>query len=301
MNLVALMLAQLERLACNDKMLVENLIREPETLCRMSRDDLRDLLGKELHASFVWNPDRLLAGAEVLAQKAESRFWKAVSISSGAYPALLRSINRPPYLLWFAGTVPASETFWVPVVGTRQPGEEGRRAAWSLGEDCAALGLGHVSGLAFGIDAASHGGAVHRCGLSMAILPGGLDCLSPRSHSALAMRICAQGGALCSEFLPGVEAAPWRYAIRNRIIAGLARFTIVVEAPEKSGALLTAGYALAEGRDVWVHPAGLRSLRGAGTRRLCTEGARTYLTMGEVVNEYGQSDSGIRAIPQGHP
>lgn len=287
------MLAQLEHLASEEKLLLDQVVREPEMLCSLSRTDLGDILAKDLKRELVWNPFQLLAGAENLARTAEARYWSTVSLGSPAYPALLRGIGRPPYLLWFAGTVPGCWTPWLAVVGTRQPGEEGRKAAWSLGEDCAAHGLGHVSGLAFGIDVASHAGALHGGGLSLAVLPGGLDCLSPRAHAGLAARICAQGGALCSEFLPSTAAAPWRYAIRNRIIAGLASLTLVVEAPEKSGALLTAGYALAEGRDVWVHPAGLRSTRGAGTRRLCTEGARTYCGMGELVSEYGWSDSRI--------
>jgi DNA processing protein len=147
--------------------------------------------------------------------------------------------------------------------------------------------VGLVSGLAFGIDAAAHAGAVQLDGYSVAVLAGGIDLVQPRSNARLAARMVDAGGTLLGEFGPGTVAKKWHFPVRNRIISGLCPALVVVEAPEKSGALITARYALDQGRDVYVHAAGCQGPRGTGTKILAEAGAVVIRGIDAVVGPVG--------------
>jgi DNA processing protein len=188
------------------------------------------------------------------------------------FPAVLAEIADPPWLLWGRGSWPEEGLFRVAVVGTRQPTEAAKRAAVRFGTELAAASVVVVSGLARGIDACAHAGALES-GLTVAVLGNGIDTVSPIGNRRLAARILAAGGALVSEYGPGDVALPYRFVARNRLISGLCRSVMVVQAPVKSGALITADFALDQGRDVVVHPVGLEGERGAGTRDLSRQGA----------------------------
>jgi DNA processing protein len=167
-------------------------------------------------------------------------------------------------------------------VGTRVPTEAAKQAAFALGRDLAAAGVVVVSGLARGIDGQAHRGAVE-AGLTVAVLGNGIDTVCPGGHEGLARKILATGGALVSEYGPGEPAFGYRFVERNRIISGLARSVVVVQAPARSGALITADFALDQGRDVVVHEAGLEGDRGAGTRALAVQGAPVVKTVADVL------------------
>ena len=191
----------------------------------------------------------------------------------GDYPRLLAAIHDPPPALFVRGcgsddvlSQPA-----VAVVGARACSSYGRSVARSLGRELAAAGLVVVSGMARGIDGEVHRGALE-AGVTVAVLGCGIDRDYPAAHAELARRICEQG-LIVSEYEPGVEPAPWRFPARNRIIAGLCEATVVVEARERSGALITSDFALEEGRDVLAVPGEITSALSAGTNALIRLGA----------------------------
>jgi DNA processing protein len=198
------------------------------------------------------------------------------------YPPLLAELHDPPDRLHVRGseiellTRPA-----VAVVGARSCSPYGREVARALARELAAAGLVVVSGLARGIDGEAHRGALDAGGPTVAVLGCGIDRDYPRAHAELARRI-TETGAIVSEYPPGVEPAPWRFPARNRIIAGLALATVVVEARERSGALITADFALELGRDVFAVPGEITSTLSAGTNGLVRQGAAPLLSSDDV-------------------
>jgi DNA processing protein len=159
--------------------------------------------------------------------------------------------------------------------------------AFEMGRDFARAGVPVVSGLALGIDAFSHRGNLEGGGATVAVLGSGLDMVYPASNRGLARRILEQGGALLSEYPPGTRPAKWNFPARNRIIACLARAVVIVEAPEKSGALITADFALQMGRDLFVASAGTASVKGGGTRSLAEDGAKVVSGAGSILRDWG--------------
>jgi DNA processing protein len=174
----------------------------------------------------------------------------------------------------------------VAVVGARACSPYGAQVARMLGREVAAAGLVVVSGLARGIDAEAHRGALEAGGRTVAVLGCGIDRDYPASHAELAARIRATG-LVVSEYGPGVEPAPWRFPARNRIVAGLTQATVVVEARERSGALITADLALEEGREVFAVPGEITSALSAGTNRLLALGATPLLEAADVLRSFG--------------
>jgi DNA processing protein len=204
------------------------------------------------------------------------------------YPALLGAIHDPPPAIWLrsAGDGDPGDVLsnlLVAVVGARSCSAYGRSIGRSLGRELAAAGVVVVSGMARGIDGEAHRGALEAGGVTVAVLGCGIDRDYPAAHAELARRICERG-LVVSEYEPGVEPAPWRFPARNRIIAGLAQATVVVEARERSGALITADFALEEGRDVLAVPGEITSSLSAGTNALLRLGA-TPVTCAEDVLE----------------
>ncbi len=203
------------------------------------------------------------------------------------YPAWLGRIYSPPPMLWARGRlVPDEGERAVAIVGARAATRVGLAFARLLAADLAAAGLTIVSGLARGIDTAAHQGALDTGGRTVAVLGCGLDRVYPSENAGLAHAI-AREGAVVSEFPPGTE--PWKgnFPRRNRTIAGWARAVIVVEAGEKSGALLTARAALDEGRDVMAVPAHPTLPSAAGTNALLRDGAALVRDAGDVLSELG--------------
>ena len=213
------------------------------------------------------------------------------------FPPLLRAIYDPPPRLYLRGTaedVLARRT--VAVVGARSCSPYGAHVARRLGRELAAAGLVVVSGLARGVDGEAHRGALESGGLTVAVLGCGIDRDYPAAHSDLARRI-REGGLIVSEYEPGVEPAPWRFPARNRIIAGLSAATVVVEARERSGALITADLALEEGRDVLAVPGEITSALSAGTNALLKLGAAPCTGAADVLDVFGLTQE-ERAAPK---
>jgi DNA processing protein len=208
--------------------------------------------------------------------------------SARDFPPLLRAIHDPPAGLFLRGTAepellsrPA-----VAVVGARACSGYGASVARSLGRELAAAGLVVVSGLARGIDAEAHRGALEAEGTTVAVLGCGIDRDYPAVHAELARRV-ADAGLIVSEYAPGVEPAPWRFPARNRIVAGLCAATVVIEARERSGALITADLALEEGREVFAVPGEITSSLSAGTNALLKLGAAPLTSSADVLASFG--------------
>ena len=201
-----------------------------------------------------------------------------------AFPPLLAAIHDPPphLLLRGAGDDAALSGRAVAIVGARSCSGYGRSVARSLAREVAGAGLVVVSGMARGIDGEAHRGALDAGATTVAVLGCGIDRDYPAAHAELARRIC-QHGLVVSEYEPGVEPAPWRFPARNRIIAGLCAATVVVEARERSGALITADFALEEGREVLAVPGEITSALSAGTNALLRLGATPVTCAADIL------------------
>ena len=210
------------------------------------------------------------------------------------YPPLLAQLYDPPAELYVRGDVEILGEVAVAIVGARSCTPYGSQVARSLARELAGAGLVVVSGLARGIDGEAHRGTLEAGGRTVAVLGCGIDRDYPRSHAELALRIREQG-AVVSEYPPGVEPAPWRFPARNRIIAGLCVATVVVEARERSGALITADFALELGREVFAVPGEITSALSAGTNDLLRQGAAPLLAAADVLAALGLEPAPRRA------
>jgi DNA processing protein len=208
--------------------------------------------------------------------------------SHASFPPLLRAIFDPPRALYLrgAGDVELLARRSVGVVGARSCSPYGAQVARMLGRELAAAGLVVVSGLARGIDGEAHRGALEAGGITVGVLGCGIDRDYPAVNAQLSRRIEEQG-LVISEYEPGVEPAPWRFPARNRIIAGLCEAVVVVEARERSGALITADFALEEGRDVFAVPGEITSALASGTNALLKLGAAPLTRTDDVLDALG--------------
>lgn len=207
---------------------------------------------------------------------------RVVQRSDEGYPPLLRQISDPPLALTLRGALTAEPC--VAIVGARRASEYGRRVAFELARDLARAGLTVVSGLAAGIDAAAHRGALDAGGRTLAVLGTGIDVVYPSWHGELASAVAA-AGALVTEFPRATQPFAFNFPRRNRIISGLALGTVVVEATEDSGSLLTAQHANEQGRAVFAIPGRLGVAVHRGPHRLIREGARLVRGAEDVLEE----------------
>jgi len=216
------------------------------------------------------------------------RGFRFVGRSESGFPPLLNTIHDPPPGLFLRGSggVELLAATAVAIVGARACSAYGAAVARMLGRELAAAGAVVVSGLARGIDAEAHRGALEAGEATIAVLGCGIDRDYPAAHAELARRI-GERGLVVSEYAPGIEPAPWRFPARNRIISGLARGTVVVEAREASGALITADFALEEGREVFAVPGEITSVLSAGTNALLRLGATPLTAAADVLEVLG--------------
>lgn len=210
---------------------------------------------------------------------------RPVTFFDPAYPILMKETSRPPWVLYTIGTVELLSRLSVAMVGTRIPTAYGRKIAIWLTEELCRHGVAIVSGMARGIDGISHEAAVKSGGPTIAVLGTAIDTAYPREHTALYRQI-AETGLLVSEYPIGTKSSPGMFPQRNRIIAGISRGTVVVEADLRSGSLITADQALEEGRDVFAVPGPITSPKSRGTLGLIKQGAKMVLEPGDVLEEY---------------
>lgn len=236
------------------------------------------------------NVDRIAAEARVqataLLDAAEAGGIRPVSSTDEAYPPLLRTIADPPPVLWVRGDLDALTRPAVAIVGSRAASAYALEVAARLGGELAERGVLVVSGLARGADGAAHRGCLEMGGTTLAVLGSGPDVIYPSEHRDLAVTICAHG-ALVSEHGPGVPPLPEHFPLRNRLISGISLGVVVVEANEKSGSLITARYALEQGRDVMAVPGSVLGGRNRGSHALLKDGAKVVESAVDILEELG--------------
>lgn len=225
--------------------------------------------------------NRDTAGAVARMQRAGIRL---ITLYDPEYPARLRAIPDPPCVLFVRGTLPSPEQPAIAIVGSRKSSPYGRHVAAELAAGLAQRGCVVVSGLALGADAAAHEGCLRAGGQTVAVLGSGVDVVYPPEHLELYERIAAQG-AIVSENPPGSQPTRMSFPIRNRIISGLAQGVVVVEASERSGALITAEHALEQGRDVFAVPGSVSSTQSRGTHRLLRDGAKLVESVEDILED----------------
>jgi DNA processing protein len=236
------------------------------------------------------NVDRIAADARLqataLLDAAEPAGIVPIQSADDRYPPLLRTIADPPPVLWARGDLAALTRPAVAIVGSRAATAYALEVAARLAGELAARGVLVVSGLARGADGAAHRGCLDAGGATVAVLGSGPDVIYPSEHRELAANIC-KDGTLVSEHGPGVPPLPEHFPLRNRLISGISLGVVVVEANEKSGSLITARYALEQGRDVMAVPGSVLGGRNRGSHALLKDGAKVVETAVDILEELG--------------
>ncbi len=239
-------------------------------------------VGKIRHAEL--QNKELLKKADLEIEKAAKAHAEIVTFFDERYPEDLKQIYDPPILLYVKGRLPSVHDSVVAIVGSRVASLYGRRTAQRIARDLAEARVVIVSGMAIGIDSAAHEGALQADGVTVAVLGGGLSKIYPAENKKLAAEI-AKKGAVISEYPMEMSPRPQYFPIRNRIISGLSKAVLVVEAREKSGALITVDAALDQGRDVFAVPGNVDSARSGGTHALLKQGAKLVTCAEDILSE----------------
>ncbi len=235
----------------------------------------------------------LLENLKSQVEKASREGWGVLFYDEEGYPQLLREISHPPILIFVKGRI---ECPCFAVVGTRRASGYGRSIAYDFSRKIASSGITVVSGLAYGIDTKAHLGALE-AGRTIAVLGSGAFHIYPSSNRSLAKKI-SEKGALITEFFPEDRPAKFRFPLRNRIIAGISFGVLVVEAPPRSGALITARLALEYGRDVFAVPGDIGRKSSLGTNRLIQEGAKLVVSVEDIIGEYAEKEVELTEVEE---
>jgi DNA processing protein len=265
-----------------------------EAALRAPRSAFRELAGARAERE-RWRPDWERSVDAALAE-AERLDMALLTWSCAGYPPTLRHLHDPPPVLFLRGRAELLARPAVTVVGARRATARARDIAERLGAALARAGAGVVSGLALGVDAASHAGALRVDGDTIAVLGRGADEAYPPGHRRLFAEIM-RSGLVVTEFLPGTPALPHHFPRRNRILAALGMAVVVVEAGMRSGSLITVDHALDLGIDVWAVPGPIDASGCAGSNRLLAEGARPLVSIDDFVREVAGSPPDVRPVP----
>ncbi|MEI6646660.1 MAG: DNA-processing protein DprA [bacterium] len=250
-----------------------------------SEETLQAIPGIGVERAMLLTQDLRRVSAEEELERASKTGVHLITWDEETYPALLKEITDPPLVLYVAGDVTALDTPSIAIVGTRHPTVYGRETARRFAYQLGVAGYTIVSGLAEGIDTEAHLGTLKAKGKTVAVLGGALDCLYPKSNTKLAREIVTSGGAVISEYAFGRQPDRQTFPMRNRIVSGLSRGVLVVEAPINSGTLITAGQGMDQNRSVMVIPGRIDSAASQGGHKLLKEGARLVTSPEEVIDE----------------
>lgn len=250
---------------------------------KYSAFELQQLGLTEYQSQLLLSPNhRLIDAAIQWLQQSPHRYF--IRCVDETYPDLLRQIKQPPLALFVEGNLQLLSQPQLAIVGSRQPTATGKQIAFQFAADLCRQGLTITSGLARGIDAAAHQGALSVQGNTIAVLGHGLSHVYPKQHQALTAQIAAEG-VLVSEFLPDIEPRALFFPLRNRIVVGLSLGTLVVEAAEKSGSLISANYAAEYSREVFAVPGSIYNPMAAGCHQLIQQGAKLTRSTADIMEE----------------
>ena len=260
MDLKKIAISSLSFLTLKEKICLSKSVASFDELSTLSIDDISKIIDRPFKSA-KFNGKKLSALVRFCAELMEKQNIKSVCFDEDFeyYPALLRIIKDPPYMLFYRGNLQVLKKECVSVVGTRRVCPESAKAAFEFARDAAKDNLTVVSGLAYGIDSLAHRGALEggtvctSSGSTVAVLPCGIDTIIPSINKSLALEILRQKGCILSEYIPGTPAENFRFVQRNRIIAALSPSVVIVQAPPASGALITAEFALDYNRDLVIH------------------------------------------------
>ncbi len=271
-----------------EKAFLADIIDNENTYMSMNSRNLRNLIERNARLN-RWCPEE---GYRLGMEDADNLTGSDVSFASlmdRDYPPQLREIYDPPFILFYKGKMPDYNKPLVSIVGTRMATGRALQASFKTAFELAGCNIDVVSGLAKGIDSAAHWGCVSGNGASIAVLGCGIDQIYPPENKKLAAAVLTSGGGILSEYPPGTPPARYNFPARNRIISGLSRTIVVIQAPKKSGALITADYALEHGRDLMVHADGLTGRAGEGTGKMASEGAAVITGAEGIIADWGYS------------
>lgn len=209
-----------------------------------------------------------------------------ISIYDKEYPQILKKIYDPPMCLYVKGNKDILNNLNIGVIGSRNCTENGSKIAKRISYELALRGINIVSGLARGIDVAAHIGALYAKKPTIAILGHGLDMIYPQEHINIAKKILEYGGTLVSEYPIGIGPEKYNFVARNRILSGICKGILVVEAKKKSGTNLTVDFALEQGRDIFAIPGEINNSNAEGTNELIKEGAKLVSSYKDILEEY---------------
>jgi len=259
-----------------------------------SWQEIKNITTSELN-SFGWKKERVQSfldwkdniNLDEINNQLKQEEIEYTTISDTNYPDLLAEIHDPPYCLFKKGKLKSKE-FALGVVGTRKYSQYGKQVTHKLVKEMARAGITIVSGLAYGIDSFAHNATLEAGGRTIAVLGGGIDKnnIYPAEHRDLAQQIVDSGGAVVTEYSPGTEPTKYTFPERNRIISGLSRGVLVIEAGESSGALITADSALDQNREVMAVPHRITDKNGKGVNQLIKEGATPVTCVEDIFNEF---------------
>lgn len=260
--------------------------KEPEQVFDATLSDLAEVEGIRrevalniINKKYERDPDKEL-------KKAEGCGAHIITFNDPAYPQSLKEIYDPPMVLYLKGNdIPCNMTF-IAMVGSRNATHYGIKAAEKIGQGLARRGLGIVSGMARGIDSASHWGCLDGRGFTVAVLGTGIDRVYPASNKKLFNQITLKG-AVVSEFPTSTPPTPNNFPVRNRIISGMSKAAVIVEATRQSGSLITASMALEQGREVFAVPGSIDSFKSTGCHYLIKQGARLVENSDDILEELG--------------
>lgn len=268
--------------------------RSPSDILRAPSSALREIVGNKL-------ADRIAQYSEVVDLNAQFRLMKEynvdlVTLDDDGYPLALGEIYDPPLVLFCRGQLHERDRYAVAIVGTRRATPYGLRIAEKLGRELASRGITVVSGMAAGVDAAAHRGALEAGGRTIAVLGCGVNVVYPRENAELMQEIVDRGCVL-SQFAMDAPPSKTHFPVRNRIISGMTQGTVVVQAPARSGALITAHTATEQGREVFAVPGEIGNRNSEGPHALIKEGAKLVETAEDIIAELNlPADLAVRPV-----
>lgn len=266
----------------NNKKQILDRFSNIESFYHASQNELKEKgLTENMIKEIIKSKDKDMDNIYDKMEKDNIRF---ISIENNEFPEDLKNIYNPPIGLYIKGEI--SSNLKISMVGTRNASNYGKGVAERLAGELSKRGVTVVSGMALGIDTHAHKGAIDKNGGTIAVLGNGLDICYPKSNRDLFKKI-PEKGAIISEYFLGTEPMPWHFPMRNRIISGISAGTLVVEAPNKSGSIITANLALEQGKEVLGVPGNINSKRSEGTNTLIREGAHLVSKVEDIFDAFG--------------
>jgi len=289
-GLLDLIISLLPGIKLTEKIKMLENFESEEELFVQSKRNIEIMLNRQLKD--FWDISEIHERAGRIDTVCRLRSCKWVSWAEDDYPPLLRESYDPPPVIFYRGILPNPEKSLLGMVGTRKPSIQAGEQAYKIAGNLGRNGVSVISGLAVGIDAMSHRGNLISGVPGYAVLGSGIDEIYPSVNRPLAKRIIDSGGAIISEYPPGVRPCKWTFPARNRIIAAMSRSVLIVEAPKKSGALITASFALEQGKDIWVASSGILdgSADRQGTIKLANDGAEIITSAVDVLNKWNVTE-----------